>query len=459
MFIDEDQALAEFKRILTGLPGYAHLENSQIIESMSLFQSWALRHANWRAERVYQEAFLSTALNRSSVLAHAEGRQYVPRKPTPSRGTVALANNGDQPVVFPAGTRWIGANQLPYQNVDDVVVPAGGATTAEFRQTEPQSFRFTVEERTPFYEVALDRGASREVAEIGVTIDGEPWVYRSRLMNTGRDDHAYDEFYTTLDEIGIRFGNGIFGAMPPGGASIEVEASMTRGQTELLPGQEMRYLSGSPDRNVGMVEARTRTAITGGRPREDIEEIRRNALYYPLYDEQLTWRDDYRFTIRRQWPEVVWVSVWGEQEQERVHGPSVDHIGKIYVSAYAPDRPDVLDEIVTRLEAPISRGYVAVPPKLKPFAIRLQGTIARDIPMSSAVSDVKRVLHDAYHRDSPKRRETIKLKDFYRLVSSTGHFEMGDFTVELFGDKESNGLNDLVYLDFTQSEIDVGYDG
>jgi hypothetical protein len=246
--------------------------------------------------------------------------------------------------------------------------------------------------------------------------------------------------------------------MPSGGAEVVVDALLTRGQTELLPGQELRYISGSDDHNIGMIEARTQTPVTGGRPREDIEEVRRNALYYPLYDEQLVWRDDYAFRIRRQWPEAVWVSVWGEQEQERVHGPSLDHIGKIYISAYAPERPDILSEIVTHLEEPISREYAPVATNEKPFVIRLSATIERSIPRAMALNSVMETLAHHYGKNSPKRRTAIKLKDFYKLINATGHFEMGDFMVELFGDYASNGLNDLVFLDLAASEINVGYD-
>lgn len=457
-FIDEQAAHDEFKRILTGLPGYERLTDSQIIEGMSLFQSWALRQANWRTERAHQEGFLSTAVNRSSVLAHAEGKQYVPRKPTPSRGEVAFLNAGSDSVSLPAGTTWLGANQLTYRLMDDVVVAGGGRVTAEVSQLSSKQLTFRVSESRAFYEIVLGRDDSAEISAFTVTVDGEQWMMEPRLMNTGRNMPIYDEFYTALDEIGIRFGNGVFGRMPSGGAEVVVDALLTRGQTELLPGQELRYMGGSNDHNIGMIEARTQTPVTGGRPREDIEEVRRNALYYPLYDEQLVWRDDYAFRIRRQWPEAVWVSVWGEQEQERIHGPNLDHIGKIYISAYAPDRPDILSEIVAQLEEPISREYVPVAPNKKPFVIRLSATIERSIPRAMALNSVTETLARHYGKDSAKRRTTIKLKDFYKLISATGHFEMGDFVVELFGDHASNGLNDLVYLDLAASELHVGYE-
>lgn len=457
-FIDEQTAFDEFKRILTGLPGYERLTDSQIIEGMSLFQSWALRQANWRTERAHQEGFLSTAINRASVLAHAEGKQYTPRKPTPSRGKAVFLNSAAVPVSIPAGTTWLASNQLTYQTTDDLVVPAGSSATIEVTQTENERYTFTVSEEKPFYEITLERDASARVAEMRVRVDGAYWTHKPRLMNTHGNEGAYDEFYTALDELGVRFGNGIFGAMPPGGARVVVETKETRGETELLPGQELRYVSGSQDSNIAMIEARTATPIVGGRPQEDIEEIRRNALYYPLYDEQLTWRDDYTFTIRRQWPEAVWVNVWGEQEQERVHGVNLDHIGKIYVSAYAPERPDILAEIVERLESPISREYVAVTPNEKPFMVRFNGRISRTLPRQRVLNDVRATLERHYGKNSYERRDTVKLKDFYKLISATGHFERGDFVVELFGDTASNGLNDLVFMDWGLSEIDVGYD-
>lgn len=457
-FIDEDKALDEFKRILTSLPGYERLTDSQIVEGMSLFQSWALRQANWRTERAHQEGFLSTAINRSSVLAHAESKQYVPRKPTPSRGQVAFANTCSAPVSIPAGTEWRADNQLTYRNRDDVVVPGGAVVSAEVQQLTASQFTFRIEGRKPFFELVLGREESAEISDFSVTIDGDRWKMEPRLMNTSRNAAIYDEFYTALDEIGIRFGNGVFGRIPEDGAEVVIDALLTRGQTELLSGQEIRYAGGSDDHNIGMIEARTKASITGGRPREDIEEVRRNALYYPLYDEQLVWRDDYSFRIRRQWPEAVWVNVWGEQEQERENGPDLDHIGKIYVTAYAPERPGILDEIIETLEAPISREYVAVPPREKPFTMTLDATIERSIPQQRAINSVRETLTKHYGKGSYDRRAAIKLKDFYRLISATGFFEMGDFVVELFGDFDSNGLEDLVFLDLGASDITVGYD-
>ena len=457
-FLTEKDAFEEFKRILSSLPGYEKLQDSQIIEGMSLFQSWALRQASWRAERAHQESFISTAINRSSVLAGAESRQYLPRKPTPSRGEALFINSGNQPVSIPAESVFVGSNQLRYQTADDLVVPAGNFATVEVRQTEVARYEFVIETTRPFYEIHLGRQESTRIHSLKVFVDGVEWRLMPRLMNTHMNARAYDEFYTSLDEIGLRFGNGVFGRIPSSGAKVVIEATLTEGQTELIPGQELRYVSGSQDHNIGLLEGRTRTRIAGGRPREDIEEVRRNAMYYPLYDEQLVWRDDYKFVMRRIWPEAVFVNAWGEHEMEKAHGFNVDHIGKIYISAYSPERPNILEEMVERLEQPISRKFVAIEPNFKPFIMHLEGRIERSIPLERALTAVKNSLLDHYGKDSRNRLLEVKLKDFYRLVNSTGFFEAGDYTIELFGDRESNGMEDVVHLDYDSSIIEVGYE-
>lgn len=457
-FLTEKDAFEEFKRILSSLPGYDKLQDSQIIEGMSLFQSWALRQASWRAERAHQESFISTAINRSSVLAGAESRQYLPRKPIPSRGEALFINSGNQPVSIPAESVFVGSNQLRYQTADDLVVPAGNFATVEIRQTEMARYEFVIETTKPFYEIHLGRQESTRIHSLKVFVDGVEWRLMPRLMNTHKDARAYDEFYTSLDEIGLRFGNGVFGRIPSSGAKVVIEATLTEGQTELIPGQELRYVSGSQDHNVGLIEGSTRTRIAGGRPREDIEEVRRNAMYYPLYDEQLVWRDDYKFVMRRIWPEAVFVNAWGEHEMEQAYGFNVEHIGKIYISAYSPERPGILEEMTERLEQPISRKFVAVAPNFKPFVMHLEGRIERSIPLEKALTAVRNSLLDHYGKDSRNRLLEVKLKDFYRLITATGLFEMGDFTIELFGDRKSNGMEDVVHLDYDSSIIEVGYE-
>ena len=86
----------------------------------------------------------------------------------------------------------------------------------------------------------------------------------------------------------------------------------------------------------------TANTISGGADQESTEEIRRNSLYYMLYNEEVVWNGDYEFYIRRKHPDINWLNVWGEQEMEAMQGaPNPDYINKIFFTAYAPGNSDI----------------------------------------------------------------------------------------------------------------------
>ncbi|MBE0507904.1 MAG: hypothetical protein IBX50_14530 [Marinospirillum sp.] len=457
--LSNDESVEEFQRILASKPEWAKLEDSQFIRNLAIFNSWQYRAAMWRLERDRQEAFLSTAVNRSSVLAGAEDKSYVPRMATPSKGKALLTSTHTTDVLVPSGSVWLMPDQTPLTIPGTAVVPANGSILVDVEQYEVRLEARTVSDAVPFYEVLIDKEITRDICGVAVFVDGNRWTYHPRLMNTTSVMRAYDLFYTSLDQLGIRFGDGFFGRIPPAGSIIQLELQLTRGSIEIAQGQQMsRVVANGSDPILAKVSAITSTIIQGGQPQEDIESIRLNARYYPLYDEQLVWRDDYKFQVERIWPEAVWVRVWGEQEQERVYGFDVTHINKIYISAWAPDNPTIGDEILDRLEEPLNRTYVFVPPAMQPFTITLTAVIPRTIQISNAENQIASTLLANYGRDSRNRKTEIKIKDFYSLIERTGVFaDGGHFVVDIAGLVPDNGLNDLIYLDLDLSALDISY--
>lgn len=461
--LSPSEAIEKFQQLLADSPSWAKLRDSQLIEHLAIFASWQYRSALWRLERARQEAFLSTAINRSSVLAGAEDNGYLPRLATPSRGQVAFTNKAADDVVVLAGSTWLLPDQTPVQVVDNVVVPAGSYAVAEARQTESRVITATIEATKAFYEILIDKALTPSISSLSVRVDTgsglEAWELAPRLMNTTPDGKVFDQFYTALDQLGIRFGDGTFGMIPPLGATVEITLSLTLGPVEVAQGQRLtRLTDGTGDPLLAQVEATTYTTIVGGQAQEDVESIRRNALYYPLYDEQLVWRDDYAFQIRRIWPEAIWVNVWGEQEMERVHGFNFAHINKVFVTAWAPDNLDIGAEIVERLARPTNRSYVFIPPTFRPFTAEIEAVIPRTVPIAKAKEAIRATLLLHYGRDSRQRRDTIRLKDFYALINATGLFaDGGHFTVELAGTTTPNGLEELVYLDADALDPVVSY--
>lgn len=462
--LSASEAVSRFQQILAGKPTWSKLQDSQIIEHLAIFTSWQYRAALWRNERNRQESYLSTAINRSSVLAGAQDNGYVPRLSKPSKGKAAFVNKAASTVVIPAGSVWVLPDQTPIQVIDDTPIAAAQYALVDVQQSESKTVTVTVDVTKPFYEILIDRAITPTVSSLSVKVNTgaglELWEVAPRLMNTTSNSKVYDVFYTALDQIGIRFGDGTFGMIPPLNSVVEISLTLTLGLVEVAQGQKLTRLSdGTGDPLLALVDASTYTTIIGGRALEDTESIRRNALYYPLYDEQLVWADDYGFLVRRTWPEAIWVRVWGEQEMERAHGFNLDYVNRIFITAWAPDNIGIGAEILEKLSTPTNRRYVFIPPSFRPFTVKVEAVIPRSISLDSARDAIKATLLTHYGRDSESRRDDVLVKDFYALINATGLFSTGGyFTVELSGTVIGNGLEELIYLDPDASTWSVSYD-
>jgi len=57
--------------------------------------------------------------------------------------------------------------------------------------------------------------------------------------NAESDSRVYDEFYAHTEQVGIRFGNGMFGRIPTIDTEIRLDVFETKGDIFLSNGQEL----------------------------------------------------------------------------------------------------------------------------------------------------------------------------------------------------------------------------
>ncbi|MCX4030460.1 lipopolysaccharide biosynthesis protein BplA [Endozoicomonas sp. SM1973] len=465
MSLDNHQAaLNEFIRIIEQQPALQPLARSQVMQGLNIFQNLALSYALHRVERAHQESYLSTALNRSSILALAEDRQYLPTRPAPSQGTATIINNSAETVGLPAGLALLSEQQLHYQLVEGIKIPANSRATVAITQLKQQQLTFTIEEEKPFIELLLETALSTTIHQLQVWVDeGEgpqEWQQARLFRNTDGDSLAYDEFYTHTDQVGIRLGNGIFGKIPARNATVTIALQLTEGQTTLMPSQPLFPLQSGIASDI---EITTANVIEGGRPGESIEAIRRNALYYPLYNENKVWDDDYVFFIKRNHPSVLWCNVWGEQEAETMHGtPNVDFINKIFICVYAPDDEAIGDKILASLQAvpQLNRRYELVKRNDVGFAVNIKGTLHRSVVLSEARQKIQQLLIQHYDKHSPLKREKAQVRDFYRLMNNLGIFDQhADIAISIDGPAEPKNLSEMLFIDIekTMAQLTLTY--
>lgn len=516
--ISKEDALAKFKEILEGKADWTALQDSQFVEHLSIFQSWALRQGLYDNERSMQEFFLSTALNDSSIRAHAEDREYLPRKPIASNGIVRVVNNGSYPISIPQDQPFESGSQLYYAAMAPLVLAPGENGTLEISQIKRNIISHTVAEEKAFYEILFDVDVTAKLKSFVVTVDlqdddgFQTMTYSRLFQNVDGEDFVFDEFYAHTGQAGIRFGNGIFGAMLPVGAIVQVNMWLTEGVSFLASGQELHVVGDLLDSNEEQVTLNISSinSITGGIGGEEGEELRANLHYWPIYNERLVWREDYRFFLRRQFPNILWCKVWGEEEAEVAAGAAdVDFINKIFISAYeknnsqgtwTADTGYAVDDTVLitdgttlvcikahtststgpvgandnwalfetledrSLEALrsvplLNRKFEWVDPSFATFSLAITGKVARTLVLATVEQAIIDLLTNNYGKDSRNRKTDIFLKDFYDLISETGYF--GDsgayFDITITGDTTPTDLNDMVHVDMDATTISLEY--
>ncbi|MGL4899802.1 MAG: hypothetical protein ACRC4U_07010, partial [Shewanella sp.] len=415
--------------------------------------------------RYLQEAFLSTAVKRASILAAAEDRGYIGRKATPSKGLVSISNYSGATVSIPNNTPLISAASVSYVTVGAVNILAGQTRQVPITQLVLKRFTSTVVSADKFMEIILPKEVSANTHKIDVSVAGVSggsslWEKRYMFRRTTSKDRVYTEFYRPTEQIGIRFGNGINGMIPAEGSTITLDVWETEGVTTLLDGQKLEITGTLASANE-FLSIVTDTSITGGAPAESAEETRSGALYITPFDNQIAWEDDYAHFVRANLANIVWINAWGEQEQEEQDGATnIENINTIFVSAFS----DVVDQAALGADivqllidtSYLNKRYVYRPVNECPFTITVTGKATGDKDLVHVAQVMRLRLADLFGRTPLEiKKGAILEKDVNQALRDLNL--LYDFSVSWTGYPSSILLNDYVYLDADNSVFNLEY--
>lgn len=462
--ISVEAAIQKFKDILGTQSEWRYLVKSQFVRHIAIFMGWALRDALWKIERAKQEYFLSTAMNPGSIMSHAEDREYIPRKRTPAYGQVVITNKGTAPASIFVNQSFISDQSLEYATTSAITIQPGNNATVTVEQRRKETKEFTVQERRAFYAILFDKEITEQICGLAVQVDegmGAGFVdyeYHRLFQSAYATSRVYDEFFNHLGQTGIRFGNDDFGKILAVGMVVKVELWLTEGESYLAEGQRIHPTSEGNDH----LEIVTLEAITGGTPVEGIEEMRNNLRYWITYNEKLVWRDDYIFFLRRAIPDIVWINVWGEQEEEAVTGlKKVENINNIFISAHAPGHTNLSDEIMAALKAIrlLNRAFTWRSPTYSTFNLAITGAVSPREDITTVTTAIWAVVIDKYGRDSRNRRSQMLVKDIYDDINGTGYFGAtgAHFEVQTSGVTEAEALHEMVSVSEANFSITLVY--
>lgn len=463
-----DAVAQKMDALLAEMPSWKGLAGSQFVKQLSIFAGWAIEDAAFKIERAMQEGFIDSALNRSSILAHGEGMEYMPRKPVPAQGHIAISNQGKFPFTIVREREFMSDARMVFTLTDTVTVPAGSCVTAPVEQRSRQRLEFVVDERKPFYEILMGRDISSHIVSFKVFVaeDGQTfkeWTYDRLLTNSYPDSRVFDEFYHFTDQIGIRFGNGDFGRIPEAGSVVRVELVETEGDIVLLEKQSLYPVDEIRDDTGQIASAQIEVCetIQHGENQENTEEMRRDLHYAPVYNERLVWDNDYRYFLRRKFPEIVFAVAWGEETSEKMWGYSLEHINKIWICAYSPER-DIRELAMAAVrEVPfMCRNFQWYEPEHVQFSVGIRGRVLKDCVLAEVREAIAQALDAAYGKASPTRRDVVLVHELYEVISSTGYFQKDSgawFEVDIQGQPRAELIYQMVSINMEETSIDITY--
>lgn len=240
-------------------------------------------------DRSANEAFISTASRRASILRQASLLDYVPTLRNPARTTLTFNNSTASAIVIPAGTQVAtsttatGEETPIYFETDiEVTVPAQvGATPGAISVAATQG-------QTKTEYVGLSTGLANQTYpldefpviedSIEIEIDGVVYVKTQYLIDVTGATPAFSTFTDADDITYVVFGDNIGGRIPPINKTINATYRIGGGLVGNVPGDSLQIID--PDNLWGAPAGLTVTNVDAaayGADAESTDSIKINA--------------------------------------------------------------------------------------------------------------------------------------------------------------------------------------
>jgi len=296
---------------------------------------------------VANESFLDTALLRDSVVSHAKSLNYVPHSMKAPIATINFSAKSTSAttsiLTIPSGYSFL-SNKIDGKSYNFVVLQDVTATKAN------SSFYFEnlniYEGQLITYSFAHNQAANPkqtftlpnaniDTTTIRVGVSPSP-VNTSISVYTNVTDISdvttTSEVYYLQENKGgkyqIYFGNGIVGKALPDGAVVTVSYLLTNGTSANKANNFVAALTLSDSLNETLTNFTVTpvSAASGGSEREGVDDIKFGAAAQFTTQNRLITTNDYQAFLKRSYPALDSLSVWGGEEE------TVPVYGTVYVS-------------------------------------------------------------------------------------------------------------------------------
>jgi hypothetical protein len=296
---------------------------------------------------VANESFLDTAMLRDSVISHAKTLGYTPYSTTAPVATINFeaksASNTAGTLTLPAGFVFL-SNQIDSKAYNFVVLEEVTATKAnssylfenlDIYEGQLVTYRFTHNSASNPKQVFTLPDANIDTKTITVQISPSAGNTSLSVYNNVTDildvNVESEVYYLQENKSGkyqIYFGNDVVGKSLPDGAIVNVTYLLTNGTAA---NKANNFIAGvtaadSLAESISNFVITPVSAASGGSDRESVDEIKFGAAAQFSTQNRLVSFKDYESYIKKNYPSIDSLSVWGGEDET----PPV--YGKVYIS-------------------------------------------------------------------------------------------------------------------------------
>jgi len=396
---------------------------------------------NYYIDRTANEALITSATQRQTVLQIASLIGYTPTNSTASTVTLTFQNSTASSITLPALTQVATSlvsngttTQVVFETNSALTVPAksgatnGSATVVATQGQTVSNEIIGVSDGTPSQTYAL-ANTSVINGTVNVTINGVAYQSVQYLI----DSNGYDPvFSTNTDADGITyvtFGDSVSGRVPPNGAQIYATYRVGGGVIGNVASNTIKYVISIPSGTIpaGLTVSNQDIAVsgdgaaTGGADAESTDSIRINAPKSIRAINRAVSLSDYSY-IAVQVSGVskaiatadVYTSVTLYLAPAGDPGVAADNVTP--TSVFNNLTPNVLSSLIDK--APANTTITFQPPKYVGAYLVVNITVAPQYKQSSVVSNVTSAINNLFYIDNVIFNDTVAVADVYQTISS-----------------------------------------
>ena len=271
------------------------------------------------------------------VLADAAMRGIVPRG-TASRVRIKCVNEGANAYQMATGRSLIDSNGRYWKVESAVVIEAGAAAYVEATQQRFVTTTHTVSGTEPFYAIEIPQADDDSyICSVSVSdVDGE-YEYRNRYVDNEAGERIYNVEADDRQKLYVRFGySGVVGVQPSEGAQITLTVGYTNGEITVTAESPFQFEMMEDVNDSSIVMTMDEQLTTGGAP-ISMTVLRDMAKYPAVYQDNAVFLGEFGFLVRKNYPNLQFLSVWNETMEEQARGPSVQNVNAIFVACLSAD--------------------------------------------------------------------------------------------------------------------------